>query len=114
MNSKDVSPAPTDVMFPTVEKFEKVAVENKMDFRNEVDWRELSIGSVYKIESIQTVPSAKFGDATTLQMHTIDGAEIAVLATKLLANELKKKKLPCYLRPCGLVQSKIIIMIYND
>ena len=49
MNSRDVSPAPMDVMFPTVEKFETVAVENKMDFGNEVDWRELSIGSVYKI-----------------------------------------------------------------
>ena len=46
MNSKDVSPAPTDVMFPTVEKFEKVAVENKMGFGNEVDWKELSIDSV--------------------------------------------------------------------
>ena len=101
-------------MFRTVEKFEKVAVEKKMGFLNEVDWRELSIGSVYKIESIQTVPSAKFGDATTLQMHTIDGAEIAVLATQLLANELKKNKLPTYLRPCRLVQSKIIIMIYYD
>ena len=89
LNSKDVSPAPTDIMFPTVEKFEKGAVEKKMGFGNEVDWRELSIGSVYEFEYIQTVPSTKFGDATTLQMHTIDGAEIAVLATKLLANELK-------------------------
>ena len=67
-----------------------------MGFRNEVGWRELSIGSVYKIESIQTVPNAKFGDAAILQMRTIDGAEISVWATQLLANELKKKKLPCY------------------
>ena len=74
----------------------------------------LSIDSVYKIESIQTVKSAKFGDATIIQMHTIDGTEITVLSTQLLANELKKKKLPCYVRPCGLVQSKIIIIIYND
>ena len=85
-----------------------------MGFRNEVDQRELSIGSVYKIESLQTVQNAKFGDAKILQMRTIDGAEIAVSATQLLANELKKKKLPCYLRPCGLVRSKIIIIIYND
>ena len=101
-------------MFPTVEQFEKVAVEKKMCFVNEVDWRELSIDSVYKIESIQTVPNTKFGGATILQMRTIDGAEIAVLATQLLANELKKNKLPCYFRPCGLDQSKIITIIYND
>ena len=101
-------------MFPTVEKFEKVAVEKKMGFGNDVDWRELSIGNVYKIESIRTIPSAKFVDTKILQMHTIDGTEIAVLATQLLANELNKNKLPCYLRPCGLVQSKIIIIIYND
>ena len=74
-------------MFPTVEKFEKVAVEKKMGFGNEVEWRELSIGSVYKIESIQTVLNVKFGDATILQMRTIDGAEIAVWVTQLLANE---------------------------
>ena len=62
-------------MFPTVAKIEKVAAEKrKMGFRNEVGWKELSIGSVYKIESIQTVPNAKFGDATILQMRTIDGA----------------------------------------
>ena len=112
---KTFSPAPTDIMFPTVEKFEKVTAEKKkIGFGNEVGWRELSIGSVYKIESIQTVPNAKFGDATILQMRTIDVAEIAVWATQPLANELKKNKMPCYVRQCGLVQSKIIIIIYND
>ena len=45
-----------------------------MGFRNEVGWRELSIGSVYKIESLQTIQNANFVDATILKMRTIDGA----------------------------------------
>ena len=97
----------TDKMFPTVEQFEKaVAEKKKMGFGNAVAWRELSIDSVYKIESTRTVPNAQCGDATILQMRTNDGTEIAVWATRLLADDLKDMKLPCYVRPRGLVQSR--------
>ena len=97
----------TDKMFPTVEKFEKtVAEKKKMGFGNAVAWRELSIDSVYKIESTRIVRNAQSGDAIIQQMHTNDGTEIAVWATRLLADDLKDMKLPCYVRPCGFVQSQ--------
>ena len=97
----------TDNMFPMVEQFENAVTEKKkMGFGNTVAWRELSIDSVYKIESTRTVPNAQCGDATILQMRTNDGTEIAVSATRLLADDLKDMKLPCYVRPRGLVQSR--------
>ena len=94
-------------MFPTAEKFEKVFAEKKkMNKENVIPWRDLPINNVYKVESIRKVTNTKFGDATILQLRTIDDVELAVWATQLLENELKEINLPCFVKPCGLRQSK--------
>ena len=95
-------------MFPTVDKFEKVFAEKKkrMGIEDVVPWRDLPIDNVYKVEATRKVTNTKFGDATILQLRTSDGVEIAVWVTQLLANELKEMNLPCFVKPCGLRQSK--------
>ena len=94
-----------DIMFPTAEKFEKVFAE-KMNKGNAIPWRDLPVNNVYKVEAIQKVTNTKFGDAAILQLRTIDGVEIEVWATQLLANELNEMNLPCFVKPCGLRESK--------
>ena len=95
-------------MFPTVDTFEKVFAKKKkrMGIEVAVPWRDLPIDNVYKIESTRKVTNTIFGDAIILQLRTIDGVEIEVWATQLLANELKDINLPCFVKPCGLRQSK--------
>ena len=95
-------------MFPTVDEFGKVFAEKKKrtGFEDAVPWRDLPIDNIYKVESTRKVTNTKFGDAIILQLRTIDGVEISVWATQLLANDLKDMNLPCFVKPCGLKRSK--------
>ena len=78
------------------------------DFENEVTdvqlaikWRELSVGTIYKIVNSRVL-NTMYGPATILEMHTRDGEIEEVWAPPSLAKRLQGANLPTFVRPLGL------------
>lgn len=83
--------------FLTEQDFEKEVA----DVQLAIKWRELSVGTIYKIIKARLL-STTYGPATILEMHSRDGDPVEVWAPPSLAKRLQGANLPKFIRPLGL------------